>query len=220
MRLLKWAGGAASSVALLFVGVSVFMGAQSLSELLSNNKELRSAIERLSEENQIGYAKVVSQEYDDAGQLWTELKFVETSRENTEKIINQKQYRIAGDIIHFDLLIVRFPKEMVQDGVERALYLWRRIYSDEQTPEKGFALSQEGEFPARYQDLFARLKLAEQKTLWDGIWSLSNDPKALSEYGIQAVYGNVVYKQLKPGLIYIFKIDSSGNVFPETIPDF
>ncbi len=220
MRLLRWAGGAASSVALLFVGISVFMGAQSLSELLNNNKELRLSIERLSEEKQIGYAKVISQDYDDAGQLWTELKFVETSRDNPEEIINEKQYKIAGDVIHFDLLIVRFPKEMVADGIERALYLWRRIYGESQAPDQAFDISQEGEFPLRYKDLFAKLKLAEQKTLWDAIWSLSNDPQALSEYGIQAVYGNVVYKQLKPGLIYIFKMDPSGNVFPETIPDF
>lgn len=220
MRLFKWVGGAASSVALLFVGVSVFMGAQSLKELFNNNKELRLAIERLSTEDQIGYAKVVSQEYDEEGQLWTELKFIETSRDNKEEIIHQKQYKIAGDIIHFDMLIVRFPKKMVADGLERSLYLWRRIYGEDQQPSQAFDISQEGEFPARYKDLFSKLKLAEQKTLWDGIWSLSNDPQALSEHGIQAIYGNVVYKQLKPGLIYIFKIDPSGNVFPETIPDF
>ncbi len=219
MRLLKWAGGAASSVAFLFIGISIFMGAQGLNELLRSNKELRQAIGRLSEENQIGYAKVVSQEFDESGQLWTEVKFVETDRENPEEIVHQQQYKVAGDIIHFDLLIVRFPKEMVADGKERALYLWRRIYGENQQPNQAFDISQEGEFPVRYKDLFAKLKLTEQRTLWRAIWSLSNDPKALSDYGIQAIYGNVVYKQLKPGLIYIFKIDTSGNVFPETIPD-
>ncbi len=220
MRLFKWVGGAFSSAALVFVGVSFFMGAQSLSELLNNNKEFRLAIERLSAEQQIGYAKVISQENDDAGQLWTTLKFIETSREKTEEVISEQQYKIAGDVIHFDLLIVRFPKEMVADGKERSLYLWRRIYGENQQPSQAFSINQEGDIPNRYKDLFTKLKLSEQQTLWDGIWSLSNDPQALSEYGIQAIYGNAVYKQLRPGLVYIFKIDPSGNVFPETIPDF
>lgn len=220
MGLLKWVGGAASSVALLFVGVSVFMGAQSLSELLNNNKELRLAVERLSHEEQIGYAKVITQAEDENGQLWTKIKFVETSRDNAEEIVNEQSYVISGDVIHFDLLIVRFPKDMIADGMQRSLYLWRRIYSDELAPEKGFSLNQEGEFPARYKSLFSALRLADQKMLWKGIWSLSNDPSALSEYGIEAVYGNAVYKQLKPGLIYVFKLDASGNVYPKTIPDF
>lgn len=219
MGLLKWACGAASSVAILFVGVSVLIGAQSLNTLLNNNKELRLAVSRLSEEQQIGYAKVIVQTKDKNGQLWTKLKFVETSPHNTEEIVNEQSYVFVGNVIYFDLLIVRFPKDMIADGKERSLYLWRRVYSDKQAPEEGFIINPEGEFPARYKDLFSKLRLVDQKILWDNIWALSNDPSALSEYGIQAIYGNAVYKKVKPGLVYMFKLDASGNVYPETIPD-
>jgi hypothetical protein len=54
---------------------------------------------------------------------------------------------------------------------------------------------------------------------WSAVWELANDPEALQQDGIKAIYGNAVYKKLKPGLIYVFKISSSGQVYPETVPD-
>jgi hypothetical protein len=48
---------------------------------------------------------------------------------------------------------------------------------------------------------------------------LANDPEALQQHGIKAIYGNAVYKKLKPGLIYVFKISPTGQLIPETVPD-
>ena len=47
---------------------------------------------------------------------------------------------------------------------------------------------------------------------------MSNDPVRLQKAGVQAIYGNAVYKQLRPGLLYIFKISNTGQVYPETVP--
>ena len=54
---------------------------------------------------------------------------------------------------------------------------------------------------------------------WPEIWELSNDPDRLKDAGIQAIYGNAVYKKLRPGLIYVFKISPSGQLYPEVVPD-
>jgi hypothetical protein len=48
---------------------------------------------------------------------------------------------------------------------------------------------------------------------------LSNEPKKLESQGIQAIFGNVVYKRLRPGLIYVFKINASGSIYPEMVPE-
>jgi hypothetical protein len=48
---------------------------------------------------------------------------------------------------------------------------------------------------------------------------LANDPEKLREYGIKAIYGNVVYNKFRPGLIYVFKINPVGNLYPEVVPD-
>ena len=191
---------------------------KNIAELLKENKELQSAITNLKTERQIGYAKVISQ-VDIGGKTITKLKFVETDRKNMLKRVLEKEYEIEGDIIHFDALIVKFNKKLVMDGKEKALYLWRRIYSDKIRPEDGFAIDTEGEEPKRYADICSKLNLRDKELFWKEIWKLADDNESLAEYGISAIYGNVVYRKVQPGLVYIFKISSMGSVYPEVIPD-
>ncbi|MHC4287097.1 MAG: hypothetical protein ACYSSJ_02210, partial [Planctomycetota bacterium] len=182
-----------------------FSGNRTIEQLLNENLELKTAITNLSQEEQIGYAKVLSQETRD-GQLFTKILFVEADPEDFTKHILRKEYEIQGDVIHFDTLIVTFGSELVMDGKERAMYLWRRIYGEKQTPEQGFPIETEGKPSPRYTQLCEKLSIEDGQLFWDEIWQLSNNPKRLEKIGIKAVYGNAIYRQLKPGLIYIFKV--------------
>ena len=191
---------------------------KTIDQLLSENKELRTAITNLSQEEKIGYAKILSQETRD-GELFTKILFAETDPADFTKQILRKEYEIEGDVVHFDTLIVTFGSELVMDGTERAMYLWRRLYGEKQTPEQGFAIETEGQPSPRYGQLCEKLSIEEGQLFWDEIWQLSNNPKRLENLGIKAVYGNAVYRQLKPGLIYIFKVSSTGAIHSEIIPD-
>jgi hypothetical protein len=195
-----------------------FSGNRTIEQLLNENLELKTAITNLSQEEQIGYAKVLSQETRD-GQLFTKILFVEAEPEDFTKHILRKEYEIQGDVIHFDTLIVTFGSELVMDGKERAMYLWRRIYGEKQTPEQGFPIETEGKPSPRYTQLCEKLSIEDGQLFWNEIWQLSNNPKRLEKLGIKAVYGNAIYRQLKPGLIYIFKVSSTGSLYPEIIPD-
>ncbi len=192
--------------------------AVTIHELLKENKQLRQAITNLTQEDQIGFAKVIKQWIED-GKLFTTLKFVETARDDKLKRILEKEYTIEGDIVHFDALIVKFDGRMVMDGKARALYLWRRIYGETMTPQQGFAIEEPGTEPLRYGDLLKALPIEHRQMFWSNIWDLANDNEKLKQYDIVAIYGNVIYTRLKEGLIYIFKIDSSGQVTPEIVPD-
>jgi hypothetical protein len=191
---------------------------KTIGQLIQENKELQAAMTNLKAERQIGYAKVIEQVETD-GKLITRLKFVETDRKDMLKRVLEKEYEIEGDIIHFDSLIVKFDEQLVMDGKERALYLWRRVYSDKMRPEDGFAIETEGDEPKRYADICSRLNLRDKELFWKEIWGLADDKERLAEYGIMAVYGNVVYRKVRPGLVYVFKISSTGNLYPEVIPD-
>ncbi|MCF7972467.1 MAG: hypothetical protein K9N55_01505 [Phycisphaerae bacterium] len=191
---------------------------KTIEALLTENTHLKQALTHLSEETQIGYAKVVSQDVRD-GRLFTRLMFVETRPNEPLKPVLKKEYEVQGDIVHFDALIVKFGQERVMDGREKALYLWRRIYGENQSPDEGLAINHEGQEPARYSDLCEKLSLKDRNLFWTHIWTLSNDPDHLSELGVQAIYGNVVYHKLEPGLIYVFKIDNTGSLYPEVVPD-
>ena len=201
-----------------YLGRTPYKAIATIQELLTENKELKQALTNLSREDQIGYAKVITQETRD-GQLFTTIRFVETARDDKLKKILEKEYTIAGDIIHFDALIVKFGNKMVLDGRMRALYLWRRVYGEQMTPQEGFAIEEPGAEPQRYRELLALLPPDQRQMFWSHIWDLANDPERLAQHDIEAVYGNAVYTKLRPGLIYVFKIDSTGQVYPEVIPD-
>ncbi len=209
--------GLALAAVLVPLGIGLLYGARSLHDLLTENKQLKQAITNLTHEDQIGYAKVVSQQQRD-GRLYTTLQFVETARDNKLHRILEKEFTIEGDVIHFDALIVSFGDQMVMDGRQKALYLWRRVYGEDMAPADGFPIEEPDKQPKRYKDLLAAVGAPERKMFWEAIWDLANNPDALRKYDIKAVYGNAVYSQLRPGLIYVFKITPAGQVYPETVP--
>jgi hypothetical protein len=199
------------------LGYAFMQTARTIHELMTESKQLRKAIANLTDESQIGYAKVISQTERD-GKLTTRLLFVETDRADPSCRIIEKEYDIEGDVVHFDALIVRFSDEYVQDGRARALYLWQRIYGEDTPPSQGHAIEAPGMEPQRYTGVFKDLRKEDRDLFWAEIWKLSDDPESLGNLGIRAIYGNVVYKKLKPGFIYVFKINNMGQVTPETVP--
>ena len=201
-----------------YLGRTPYKAVATIQQLLTENKELKKALTNLKREDQIGYAKVIKQETRD-GELFTTLRFVETARDNKLKKILEKEYTISGDIIHFDALIVKFGSKMVMDGRTKALYLWRRVYGENMTPAEGFPIEEPGVEPQRYKDLLAALPIENRKMFWSEIWELANDTEKLTQYDIDAIYGNAVYWKLREGLIYVFKINSTGQVYPEIVPD-
>jgi len=217
-RIFKFITTVLTLAVLAFVGGSIFYGTKTVHDLLASNEKLKAAITSLVHEDQIGFAKVLRQEERD-GKLYTTLKFVETARGDILDKVLEKEYEIEGDVVHFDTLIVTFSDQAVMDGKARSLYLWRRIYGENMSPSEGYDIETPGTHPERYAGLLRELKQPEQQMFWEAIWDLANDPAALRDHGIKAIYGNAVYKRLRPGLIYVFKIGADGHVYPETVLD-
>jgi len=218
VRLLPLVIIAAALVGAAYLGRAPYKAVATIHELLAENKNLKQAITNLTSEDQIGYAKVIDQGFRD-GELFTTIKFVETARGDKLTNILEKQYTIAGDVVHFDALIVKFGSKMVTDGRAKALYLWRRVYGEKMSPAEGFAIEQPGAEPRRYKDLLQLLPIDKRHMFWSNIWDLANDTEKLTAYDIEAIYGNAVYGKLRKGLIYVFKINSTGQVYPEVVPD-
>ena len=220
MRLPSIIFGIVICAAILLAAIGIYRGGTALNDLLAENKTLKKALTNLTDENKIGYAKVISQMKDANGVVTsTTLKFVETARDNERQKLLEREYTIEGDIVHFDALIVKFSDNMVMDGKKKSLYLWRRIYGERMTPQGGFSIEEFGAEPSRYADLLNELPVNKRELFWSNIWDLANNPDKLADYGITAIYGSVTYTQLRNGLIYIFRITPTGQLYPEVIPD-
>ncbi len=70
---------------------------QTISGLLGENTDLKHAITNLSEETQIGYAKVISQETRE-GVFYTKLMFVATQPNQPLKPVVKKEYEVKEEI--------------------------------------------------------------------------------------------------------------------------
>lgn len=198
-----------------FFVVSIYFSSSSIHSLLTENTQLKSSIKNLTDERQIGFATVQSQEKEADGSLRTTIRFVQTDAKNPKQIVSEQLFTIEGDVAFFDTLIVKFTDDYVKDGKERALYLWRRIYSETTAAEKGQLIEQPSTAPERYYAITRSLKIKNRDVFWSAVWDLANQPDALSEYGIQAVFGNAIYTKLEPGNVYTFKISPTGQIYPE-----
>jgi hypothetical protein len=204
-------------IVLGIIGRGVWLASRTIFDLLTENRQLKTAISNLTAESQIGLARVIGQERKD-GRLITRVRFIETARDDPSRQILAREYDIEEDIVHFDALIVKFDNRYVADGKGRALYLWRRIYGEKTAPASASPIEEPGAEPKRYDELLAKLSLRDRRLFWTEIWKLSNDPNRLRSAGVQAVYGNDVYASLAPGLLYVFKIGSAGQFYVEAVP--
>lgn len=199
------------------VGYLGLNAAKTIFDLLGENKQLHAALTNLTQEQKIGYAKVLSQTTKD-GKTTTQVLFVATDPEDQTKRLLEKTYSIDGDVVFFDALIVKFSPKLVMDGKERALYLWRRVYGENTPPSQGLPIETPGECPARYASLLDKLDLPDRQMFWEEIWKLADDPTRLAKAGVQAIDGHAVYRKVRPGLIYVFNLDANGAFYSESVP--
>ncbi|MDG1301789.1 MAG: hypothetical protein P8R37_09410 [Opitutae bacterium] len=202
------------------LGMSFYHATASIHELLTENHQLNKAVRNLTHEEQIGYAILESQTRNELGQLESVVRFVQTAANAPKTLVSEQRFTVSGDIIHFDALIVKFTNEYVKDGTERALHLWRRIYGETTTPTNGEAIEIAGTAPERYYTITESLHLRDRDIFWNAIWKLANDPTHLSQYGIQAVFGNAIYTRMQIGKVYLFKISATGQIYPEIVETY
>jgi len=183
-----------------------------INDLLHKSEKLQVALSNLTEEDQIGYAQVTAQHRDEKGRLITTVRFVETARDDSSVPIQEIELEIIGDIVHFDALVVRFDPQLVMDGKQRSIFIWRRIYGETQAPADGYPVETPGETPSRYTGLLDALPIEEQRLFWNAIWDLANDTDKLQNEGVRAIHGKVAYQQLRPGRTYVFRVTRSGDL--------
>ena len=219
----RWIGLLIALAVLLtagIVGISLYHSSASIHELLTENHRLKQAVRNLAWEEQIGYACLQSQSYNEFGELQSVIRFVQTAAEDPQTIVSEQLLTVRGEVVHFDALIVKFGNAYVQDGSERALYLWRRIYGEHTSPADGAAIEIPGTAPERYYSITESLQLKHRDVFWEAIWALANDRSRLKEHGVTAVFGNAIYTRMQAGKVYLFKISSTGQIYPEIVDTY
>lgn len=186
---------------------------QALVESQKRQEELARMIDRLTASKSLARIVVADQQRSTGG-LITQTTLLLVMLGPDEQPVSRQTIVIPGHIAFFDALMVKFDHDAIAAahplrGCNVALL--RRVYSEMVAPIDGTQIVNVGDIPPAYADPDEPRSEFEQ-TMWERFWDLCNDPKLAEEMGVRVAQGEVVYKPMKPGLLYELTIDASGGM--------
>jgi len=175
--------------------------------------KLETSLHLLKTDQRLARLNVVKVARDEDGKaLTSKLEFVELSPSGNP-LSPAKSFELPGDVIYIDNWVVKFDDSYIEKGdIERgtSLCLFRRIFSEQQTPNEGISLDEIGMRPQAYSR-GGTLSEFEQH-LWSDFWEFANDPAKATEMGIRAANGEAVSIQVREGNAYSISLRASGGL--------
>ncbi len=181
-------------------------------------EKLQLSLHLLKTDQRLARLDVVSIERDEQGQaLQSTLAFVELSATG-DALSPPRRFELPGDIVYVDNWVVKFDDTYIEKGdIERgtSLCLFRRIFSEQQTPTQGISLDEVGMRPQAYARGGALSEF--EKKLWAEFWEFANDPEKASQMGIRAANGEAVSIKVREGKSYNVSLRASGGLSIEPV---
>jgi hypothetical protein len=184
------------------------------SEIKEKNEQIakmETSLRLLKVRHRLARLNVLDQHKTDDGKVTTTVEFIELNDEG-QPIGEPKRHTLVGNMLYVEGLKVTFDDKYIEQAdLDRssALFVFTRLYSDQQSPKEGFPLDPVGSRPLAY----ARGAMSPfEKRIWDDFWSISNDEEKARELGITAAHGNAVFIQPQKGTSYKIELRSTGEV--------
>lgn len=189
-----------------------------IAEKIIEIERLNTSMQLLKVEQRLARLEVLAVEkVGDTDQVKSKVRFVELSP-GGEPISEGKVFDFDGDVIYIDNWVVQFEDKFVEAAdIEKgtSLCLFRRIFSESQSPEKGFSLDEVGMRPQAYSRGGEMTDF--EKTIWTQFWDIANDPDKAASMGIRAANGEAVSVKVRPGVSYNVRLRASGGLTIEPI---
>ena len=196
--------------------------------LQSENKELSLDNERLALANrllkvdyQLAYIRMKGtfQDPDDDNQRKTLVEFWEIDDEG-DPISERATFPVKGEIVHIEGWVAKFDYELVEEGNPlrgAAMFAFKKIHGDEESPKDGFTLNSHRTQPSVYNR--GGPPSAFAKSMWADFWDIANDPDRMKKHGLRAIQGQGASMQLREGKVYLVKLTSTGDVTITVLQD-
>ncbi len=180
--------------------------------------KLETSLHLLKTDQRLARLNVIGIERDKEGlAITSELEFVELSPSG-ESLAPPRRFELPGDVVYIDNWVVKFDDNYIEKGdIERgtSLCLFRRIFSEQQTPTQGVSLDEVGMRPQAYARGGALSEL--EKRLWSEFWEFANNPTKARELGIRAANGEAISIKVREGKAYNVSLRASGGLSIEPI---
>ncbi len=140
--------------------------------------KLKTSMQLLKTDQRLARLDVVSVERDENGTVTgSQLKVTFELSPQGKPITQAKTINLPGDIVYVDNWIVKFDDKYVENGdVARgtSLCLFRRIFSEQQSPNDGVSLDEVGMRPQAYAS--GGVTSDFEKQLWGEFWEIAKQP--------------------------------------------
>jgi len=174
--------------------------------------ELDLAMAYLKLDRRIGRLTVLEQQRDPNGQVEaSRVRFEEVDGDG-EVLGEPVESWIPGRFAYVESLVIKFDDAYVEAGDHwrgTSLCLFRRLFSETQSPGEGVSLDAVGRPPEPYAD-DDDPELVER--LWARFWDYANDPQAAAEAGVRAIHGEAPFIELRDGKSYEVSLRASGGL--------
>lgn len=192
---------------------------QSLDELQLQLERLETSLHLLKTDQRLAQLRVLEIERDDQGMAVTStLEFVELTP-GGQQLAAPRRMELPGDVIYIDNWVVKFDDRYVEQAdIERgtSLCLFRRIFSEQQSPSEGISLDEVGMRPQAYARGGALSEF--ERGLWSEFWEFANNPERAKALGIRAANGEAVSIKVREGMSYHISLRASGGLSIEPVP--
>ena len=242
MALVNLIKGVVSLLILAIIGIAGFQGYEKFKHIFVGGEKLQQENQRLKNENQelfldnerlalanrllkvdyqLAYIRMKGtfRDRNDNNQLKTLVEFWEID-EDGSPISERVEFPVKGEIVHIEGWVAKFDDEYVEKGDPlrgAAMFAFKKIHGDEESPKDGFTLNSHRTQPSVYNRGGA--PSAFEKNMWANFWNIANDPERMKQLGLRAVQGQGASMQLREGKIYLVKLRSTGDVTINVLPE-
>jgi hypothetical protein len=204
------------------MGYWYFNNAQSpgvrIEKLEQEKKTLEELVQRLTDERRVAKMIVTDQRSTPTG-IETTLLFVEQARDGSS--LPPKSFTVKGDQVWVAGLSIRFQSDFILKNNDplrgRGIFLFTKIFGQNQTPESGLPIDDPGNIPDVYRpdpknDAKQMVQVSQfERGLWGDFWRLVDDKGYRAEKGVAVAGGKAIYFRASPDKVYRVTLDASGN---------
>jgi hypothetical protein len=180
------------------------------------NERLELALRLLKVDHRVAQIEVLDQKTE-GDRLTTTFQFVELGP-NGQPIGDKKVFTLEGDRVYVEAWVIKYNDELVESGDplgSTSVCLFRRVFGEHLSPDKGFTLDSNGSRPAIYSQDSDMSPV--ERDIWANFWDYANNPSRARQAGVRAVHGEAPNMRLQPGSRYRVDLRASGglSIVPE-----